>query len=68
MKNALQLGQNIRRRRKNLGLTQRDVALCCGCGLRVIGDIEKGKATCQIDKILAVLEAIGLTIHLVPRD
>ena len=68
MKDARQLGASIRQRRRALGLTQKDVALCCGCGLRVVGDIEKGKPTCQIEKILAVLEALGLNLQLVPRD
>lgn len=55
-----QLGAAIRARRKQLNVTQKDLAMTCGTGLRFIIELEKGKATCQIGKTLQVLQALGL--------
>jgi len=61
-----ELGQIIRKARKNLGATQADLALTSGTGLRFIVDLEKGKETCQIGKILTVLRTLGIRISLTP--
>ncbi|MCF7802353.1 MAG: helix-turn-helix transcriptional regulator [Candidatus Marinimicrobia bacterium] len=69
IKNPDQLGTAIRARRRQLKVTQKDLALTCGTGLRFIIDLEKGKATCQIGKTLQVLQALGLKFQLVnPGD
>jgi len=44
-------------------LTQTEVALSCGVGIRFISDLENGKPSCQIDKALLVMESIGLNIN-----
>ena len=59
-----QLGTAIRARRRELEVTQKDLALTCGTGLRFIIDLEKGKPTCQIGKVLAVLQALGLELRI----
>lgn len=59
-----QLGATIRARRKQLKVTQKDLALTCGTGLRFIIDLEKGKPTCQIGKMLQVLRALGLKLQI----
>jgi y4mF family transcriptional regulator len=59
-----QLGVAIRARRKQLRVTQKDLAMTCGTGLRFIIDLEKGKSTCQIGKILQVLQALGLKLRI----
>ena len=38
-----QLGAVIRTRRKQLKITQKELAMTCGTGLRFIVDLEKGK-------------------------
>jgi len=63
MKNTEQLGTAIRMRRKQLKITQKELAMTCGTGLRFIVDLEKGKPTCQIGKTLQVLQALGLAIE-----
>ena len=63
MKNTEQLGTAIRMRRKQLKITQKELAMTCGTGLRFIVDLEKGKPTCQIGKTLQVLQALGLGIE-----
>ena len=47
-----QIGKLIRDTRKRLGVTQKDLALTSGTGLRFIIDLEKGKETCEIGKAL----------------
>ena len=59
-----QIGVAIRARRKQLKVTQKDLAMTCGTGLRFIIDLEKGKPTCQIGKILQVLQALGLKLQI----
>lgn len=62
--NPEQLGAAIRARRRELKVTQKDLALTCGTGLRFISDLENGKPTCQIGKILQVLQALGLKLQI----
>jgi HTH-type transcriptional regulator / antitoxin HipB len=65
MKNSSQqIGQLIRKTRKSLSVTQQALALTSGTGLRFIIDLEKGKPTCQIGKVLTVLNTLGITVHL----
>ncbi|MBW2594850.1 MAG: helix-turn-helix transcriptional regulator [Deltaproteobacteria bacterium] len=61
--NPEQIGAAIRARRKQLKVTQKDLAMTCGTGLRFIVDLEKGKPTCQIGKILQVLQALGIKLQ-----
>jgi HTH-type transcriptional regulator/antitoxin HipB len=63
---AQAIGQIIRENRKRLGVTQKDLALTSGTGLRFVIDLEKGKETCQIGKVLTVLQTLGIQIALTP--
>jgi len=56
----------VRESRKQLGVTQRDLALTSGTGLRFVIDLEKKKETCQIGKVLTVLQTLGIKITLTP--
>lgn len=58
------IGHYIRKVRKSVGATQKDLALTAGTGLRFITDLEKGKSTCQIGKILQVLQVLGIQLTL----
>ena len=60
--NSEKLGQIIKNQRKSLGLTQTEVALSCGVGIRFVSDLENGKPSCQIEKALLVMESIGLNL------
>jgi y4mF family transcriptional regulator len=60
------IGQIIRENRKRLDVTQKDLALTSGTGLRFVIDLEKGKETCQIGKVLTVLQTLGIQIALTP--
>ena len=63
-KSPEQLGAAIRARRRQLKVTQKDLAMTCGTGLRFIIDLENGKPTCQVGKILQVLQALGLKLQI----
>jgi predicted transcriptional regulator len=47
-------------------VTQRDLALGAGTGLRFVVDLEQGKATCQLGKVLQVLNTLGIVVTLTP--
>ena len=61
---SISLGAILHARRKQLKITQKDLALTCGTGLRFLIDLEKGKPTCQIGKTLQVIQALGLELRL----
>jgi y4mF family transcriptional regulator len=61
-----QIGKLVKKARKNLGLTQKDLALTSGTGLRFIIDLEGGKPTCQLKKVLTVLHTLGIRLELIP--
>ena len=56
------LGRLVRKERKALGLTQAELALTSGTGMRFISDLENGKPTCQIGKTLTVLKTLGIRL------
>ena len=66
------LGQALRRTRKQLGLTQPQLALASGVGVRFIVDLEAGKPTIQLGRTLQVIDALGTELFLsgsaVPED
>ncbi len=59
-----QLGQALRAARKQLGLTQSQLALVAGAGLRFIVDLEAGKPTLRLENVLRVIEALGGELNL----
>ena len=58
------LGRSVRKERKAMGLTQAELALASGTGIRFISDLENGKPTCQIGKTLTVLKTLGIRMTL----
>jgi y4mF family transcriptional regulator len=62
------LGRVVRETRRALGLTQPGLALSAGVGVRFVVDIEKGKPTAQIGKIMQVLAALGIEMQLSPPN
>jgi HTH-type transcriptional regulator/antitoxin HipB len=61
-----QIGKLIRDTRKSIGVTQKDLALTSGTGIRFIIDLENGKETCEIGKALSILNTLGIKITLSP--
>ena len=56
------LGRAIRARRKALKLTQVDLSRLAGCGPDFVYDVEAGKASLRLDKLLDVLGVLGLEL------
>jgi y4mF family transcriptional regulator len=59
-----QLGEALRAARKHLRLTQPQLALAAGVGVRFIVDLEAGKPTLRLEQVLRVLDALGGEIYL----
>ena len=62
--NVSELGKLIKDTRKSQGLTQADLAISANVGVRFIVDLENGKETAQIGKILQVCQMLGLEIDI----
>ena len=60
--NTKELGLIVRDARKQQGLTQEDLAGLTGTGRRFISDLEQGKETAELGKVLAVLASLGLAL------
>lgn len=54
-----QLGVLLRATRKHLQLTQSQLALAAGVGVRFIVELEAGKPTVRLEQVLRVLDALG---------
>ena len=63
---AKDIGELVRNTRKGMDVTQRRLALTSGTGLRFIIDLEHGKPTCALGKVLTVLQTLGIRINLTP--
>jgi y4mF family transcriptional regulator len=63
---AASLAEAVRRRRTDLGLRQAEVADLAGCSQRFVHTVEQGKPSLRLDKILDVLEVLGLSLAVVP--
>lgn len=53
------IGEHIRGKRKQFKLTQAELAWRAGVGLRFIRELERGKASVQLDKVNLVLKLFG---------
>src|SRR6266850_8158059 len=60
------IGKLVRETRKGLGVTQKALALTSGTGLRFIIELEKGKETAEIGKVLTILQTLGIQLKLAP--
>ena len=62
------LSKHVKLKRKINHLTQTELALKAGVGLRFVRDLEQGKATLRIDKVNDVLRLFGETLGPIPMD
>jgi y4mF family transcriptional regulator len=58
------LAAEVRARRTALHLKQEDLADLAGVSERFVYALENGKRTVQLDKVLAVLDALGLHLEI----
>jgi y4mF family transcriptional regulator len=59
------IGEMVRYFRKQSGLSQQQLAQLTGVGKTVIFDIEKGKATIQLNSLLKVLDILNIQLKFV---
>ena len=62
-----ELGATVESRRKALGLGQEELAELAEVSVRFVRAIEHGKATARLDKVLDVVDALGLEVELKVR-
>ena len=62
------LGAAIRRARNGVGMGLRDAAAHCGVGVRFLRELEGGKPTVRLDKVLQVMFALNLLAIIVPLE
>ncbi len=60
------LGIAVRKQRKSLHLTQEQLGAFAGCGALFIHELEQGKATVRLNKLIDVLKVLGLQLTLEP--
>lgn len=64
----LEVAVAARTRRRALGLSQTEVGLLAGCGKRFVVEFEQGKPSVRMEKVVAVLDALGLQLSVQPRE
>ncbi len=66
--NLTDLSKHIKLKRKQNKLTQPELALKAGVGLRFVRDLEQGKSTLRMDKVNDVLRLFGETLGPIPMN
>jgi HTH-type transcriptional regulator/antitoxin HipB len=61
---AAELGRIVRARRLEQGLTQTGLGELALVGPRFVGELERGKPSLHLDKVLAVLIVLGIAVSL----
>ena len=59
-----ELGTLIHSTRKAQKITQEKLATCSGVGIRFLKELERGKPTCEIQKVINVMLMLGLTVNI----
>ena len=63
-----QLAEFVRSNRKRQKVTQVQLSQLANVGVRFVRDLEDGKPTLQFDKLLQVLQALGVVVTLSIED
>ncbi|RKD12473.1 transcriptional regulator [Pelobium manganitolerans] len=61
------LANYLKKKRKSLKLTQEDLALKAGVGLRFVRELEQGKPTLRMDKVNQVLALFGAELGVISK-
>ena len=62
------IGRLVRHKRKQLGVLQEDAAGLSGVGTKFLSQLENGKETAEIGRVLQVLKSMGLDVYVCPRS
>jgi len=58
----MELNKFVKSRRKALAMTQKEMSLKAGVGLRFVRELERGKETLQMNKVNQVLNLFGYVV------
>ncbi len=64
IRSVADIGYVVWQRRQLLNMTQVQTAAHCGVGVRFISDLENGKASMEIGRVLQVLSRLQLKISI----
>ncbi|XAH23830.1 helix-turn-helix domain-containing protein [Xylophilus sp. GW821-FHT01B05] len=67
VRSAIDLGALVRAQRRQQALTQQEVAGLGNTGNRFIVELERGKPTVQLQKVLDLIDLLGLELVLRPK-
>lgn len=59
-----EIGRIVRAARRTQGLRQDQLAGAAGVGVRFLSELERGKPTVRLEKMLAVLDTLGCTMRI----
>ena len=62
-----QISLFIKQKRKQLNITQAELASKAGVGLRFVRELEQGKSTVRLDKVNEVLSLFGQQVGIVKK-
>lgn len=62
------ISEAVKKRRKSLGITQSECAVMCNVGNRFFSELENGKETLHIGKVINCLQILGINISLTNRE
>lgn len=65
---VISLGKRIKERRKQLNYTQRFLSEVTGLSISFISDLEHGKETSEIGKILFLINTLGMDLFVESRE
>ena len=64
----MDIGKKIQELRKISKLTQVELSVRTGVGLRFIRELERGKPTVRLDKVVQVLEFFGYHLEVIKNE
>ncbi|VAW75858.1 hypothetical protein MNBD_GAMMA12-635 [hydrothermal vent metagenome] len=62
------IGELVRSKRKQDKLTQAETSALCNVGTRFLSELENGKSTLELGKVLQVLSCLGLELSISKRS
>ena len=68
VRDAVELGAWIRHARRSQGLSTGVAAELCGVSRRFVNEVEAGKPTAQVGKVLQLMTRLGLVVNVHPRS
>ena len=64
----MNIGMNIKTRRRDLRISQIDLARIAGVAVHTLSDIESGKGNPTLEVLLKITDPLGLELSLKPKS